>query len=438
MQVEKKPHGIALPLSLAYSLVGASVLFLTAASCGELGLAQASSGQGSDGLTPLFIIVLGTAWCGALLLPGAWLAIRRLQSRKTAYPPAQPVVEAPRLPDNPRAGRLLPVLAMVVYPLVLLLGSLVARRAEVVWWALPPLHILAATLPVFWLAYLALRNLQAGSALRRWGVFGIGLALAPALIIVIEIGAILVAVLALAALYGSDQSRLMELTLLAQRLRYSEADPEAILRLVGPFLIQPGVIFGAFAFVAAFVPMVEELIKPLGVWLIAGRRLSPTEGFAAGVLSGAGYALFENLFITAPGEAWALVSLGRLGTTTMHIFAAGISGYALASAWSQRRYLRLGVLFFAAVSTHALWNSLTLLSLAGSLPASLVGQAGFAWLGQVVVASLVALCLALLLGLVVINRRLRRYAIIPVLTPEPATAAPAMPGEPTSADPPTS
>jgi hypothetical protein len=265
-------------------------------------------------------------------------------------------------------------------------------------------------------------------------VFGVGLVLAPAVIMVIELGAIMVIGLVFVVQYSSDQTRLVELTVLAQRLQYADPDPEALLRLLQPFLLQPGVIFAGFAFIAAFVPLVEESLKPLGVWLLAGRALSPVEGFTAGALSGAGYALFENLFITAPGEAWALVSLGRIGTTTMHILTTGLTGYALAGAWSQRRHLRLGILFLTSVLIHALWNSLTLLSLAGNLPASFLSGFQVDWLEQAVIVALLVLYVALFSGLLLFNLRLRRYAIIPAPLPDAVGQDPSAPGETSTAN----
>ena len=399
-------------LTLIFSLAGVVSLCSGAAICGLLGFTQVFSTSGTQGLDALLILVLGLAWCAALLLPGAWYAYQRLQNQPAQDDPAF-------LGPTPRWREMLPfLLLLLIYPVTLFLGSLLAERSELAWWLLPVLQIITATLPVYWLAGLALRRLQIGSALRRWSVFAAGLVLGPLMILVIEIGVILLASLVYVIQLSSDRARLMELAMLSQRLQYAQQDPQVVLELLEPYIFQPGVMIGVFAFIVVFVPLVEELIKPVGVWLLANRMLSPTEGFAAGVLSGAGYALFENLFITPPGGEWALVSIGRIGTSTMHMLTTGLTGYALASAWSLKRYLRLGGIFGLAVLIHALWNGLTLLSVAGVLPES-AGLGDLARIGQLTALGLVMLFLFLFSGLVITNRRLRRYAIIPRL-PQPA------------------
>jgi hypothetical protein len=399
---------------LATSLAFVVILCLTAAVCGVLGAIQATSSGSVEALTSVLLFVVGILWCSLLLAPTIWYAIQRLRGQ-----PDQPG------PFSTGRSAWLPYwLMLLAYPLVLLTGSLAFRAGWLAGWVFPLLQIPAATLPVFWLSGMALRGLASDSRLQRWGIFGLGLTLSPALIMVVELGVIAVLVLVFAIRIGSDQSRLFELMLLAQRLQYAEADPEAIFAILEPFLLQPGFLIVVFGFVAILVPLVEEALKPAGVWLLAGREPNPAQGFAAGVLSGAGYALFENLFITAPGEQWALISIGRIGTTTMHILTAGMTGYALAGAWSRGRYLRLAVIFGVAVLIHALWNGLTLFSVASavSLTDPISQRLGGAEQAGVII--LFALYLALFAGLILANRRLRRYAIIPPLAVLPQEAMP--------------
>ena len=394
---------------LAFSVLFGFFIFLTAAACGIFGFIQLASSGNTQSMTSILLFVLGLTWCGLLLLPGIWFAIQRLQSRP----------EQPGLFTTGWAARLPYFLMLLVYPLVLFVGSQLSHFSQLAWWVLPFLQIPAATLPVFWLAGLALRRFAPGSRLQHWGIFSLGLTLGPGLILVIELSIILFLAVAFVIVLSSDQTKAMELLILAQRLQYAQANPAVIMGILEPYLLQPAFLMIVFGFIAVLVPLVEETLKPIGVWLLAGRDLNPAQGFAAGVLSGAGYALFENLFITAPGEQWALISIGRIGTTTMHILTAGLTGYALAGAWSRGRYLRLGAFFGLSVLIHALWNGLTVLSVAATLQLPNNSAFSFTRLGQTAGIALFALYILVFAGLIFINRRLRRYAIIPPPESEP-------------------
>jgi hypothetical protein len=108
------------------------------------------------------------------------------------------------------------------------------------------------------------------------------------------------------------------------------------------------------------VPLVEEAVKPIGVWLLLKRSLSPAEGFAAGALSGAGFAIFESLAASSTGEGWLILVSGRIGTAAVHILTTALMGWALVLARSQKRYLRLVGTYLGVVLIHGAWNALTM------------------------------------------------------------------------------
>jgi hypothetical protein len=104
--------------------------------------------------------------------------------------------------------------------------------------------------------------------------------------------------------------------------------------------------------------MIEEMFKPIGVWLFAGKLKTPVQGFALGVLSGAAYALVESMTAgSQAGEGWAVVVAARTGTSVIHIATTGLVGWGIASAWLERKYLRLLGLYALAISLHGLWNA---------------------------------------------------------------------------------
>jgi hypothetical protein len=155
--------------------------------------------------------------------------------------------------------------------------------------------------------------------------------------------------------------------------------------------------------------LIEEAFKPIGVWLLAGRSLTPAQGLAAGVLSGAGYALFESLFLGSSGSDWIAVVVARIGTSVIHIFTAALTGWALASAWGQGRYGRLAGAYLVAVLTHAAWNGVALLDVFKNLANAGLGQQAsltrlFSTLGTASPYVLLVLALAVFSALVMLNR----------------------------------
>ena len=155
------------------------------------------------------------------------------------------------------------------------------------------------------------------------------------------------------------------------------------------------------------------------MWLLLGRNPTPAQGFAAGLLSGAGYALFENFSLGAgAGEEWAMVVVVRIGTSLIHILTTGLLGWALSLVWTEKRYLRLGLSYLLAVAIHALWNGMVIITAISELFGTevdipdIVHQLAAA--APLVFGLLLSGSLLLLLGF---NTALRR-AIIPPAQPQ--------------------
>lgn len=331
----------------ALSLWGIALL-LGLASLGDL-----LGGRSSEALS-ILLLAAGLALSGLLVVPSAWYAGMRLAGR-----PAQ---LAGRLPQA-----LLPSRLIFLLPVALLLGYLLATRTEWAWLGLPPLHLLAIGLPVLWALYLAVRGLPLGSLQRRWGVFASGLVLGPVVILLAEIFALVLGVIAAGAWLAQQPGLEEELMALFQQYGYSPEAQEEVLELLLPYLASPLALLAAFTFTSGIVPVIEELFKPVGVWLLAGRELRPAAGFALGAVSGAGYALFESLALASSGEDWLFVVVSRSGTGAVHILTTALTGWGIAGAWRERRYLRLGAAYLTAVAIHGLWNTLTLFTTVSAL-----------------------------------------------------------------------
>jgi hypothetical protein len=350
--------------------------------------------------TALVLNAAGTAFAGLLLIPSAGYALFRLLDK-----PA---------PFHLRLRR--PSWVILALPPILLLGFLAARTQVTSLLFLPVLHVVAAAISVGWLLALGLKGLSVGSPQRAWGIFDMGLVVAPLFSLVAELAALF----SFGVLYLMINPGLLDVLLGISQSTLLQS-PEALLEQLEPYLMQPSTLYIILAFGALVVPLLEELFKPVGVWLLYGRKPSAVQGFAAGLLSGAGYALFENFSLGASaGEDWAMVLSARIGTSLIHILTAGMVGWALSLAWTEKRYLRLALTYLAAVAIHAMWNGTVIISAATELFGTAVSLPEIFYIlstaAPLIFGALIMGCFMLLFGF---NSALRR-AIIPPAQPQPA------------------
>jgi len=370
-------------------------------------------------LTSSALLAAGIALVGLLMLIPTGLSGLRLMGKPLRQWPRPPLVVQIGLP-------------LVFLPALWALGAAVASSsavAQVAWLLLPPLHVLTVGLPVWLLLRLSRNGLPGGTLQQEWGVFSSGLVIAPVLILVLEL-LVLAGIAALAGIYLATQPGLaLQLDRLIGQIRYGTPTEDEVLELLWPYLVKPGVAFAGLVYIAVLVPLIEEVLKPIGVWLLAGRELTPTQGFTAGALSGAGYALVENLGASANLESWAALVLARAGTAVLHIYTAALMGWALAAAWQERRYVRLAVAYLLAVSLHGLWNGLSVFGGVLTLPAAErylppeVVERGLPALAAVVVIGLTAV--VLLLGSNLRLQRAQRQATPPLAPPLAVSEPPA-------------
>ena len=387
-------------LQFGLSTLAIFTLWFFASSLVVLGLVEnfISSIPSGEALS-FFLISAGIAFIGILLIPSAGYSLARLLRR-------------PILKSHPLPQIIQPTLIVIILPIIIGIGHVVSKNDALAWLLLPILHILAIGLPVLILAYIALRGLPLGSPQRTWGTFGSGAILAPAISFTVE-GLALIALILLWALSVSLQPEITsELNVLTEQLQ--NAPPEAIIDILSPYLTSPGALFTVFAFIAVVVPLIEELIKPIGVWLLAGRNLTPVAGFVAGTLCGAGYALVESLLLSSSVETWAVLVTVRIGTALIHILSTGLMGWALALTWREGRYFRLGVIYLLAVLLHTTWNSLTLMTVISSFSTSfpdLIEKGILTQLGALAPIGIGALSIFTLVSLIGMNRFLVRAHI---------------------------
>ncbi len=85
----------------------------------------------------------------------------------------------------------------------------------------------------------------------------------------------------------------------------------------------------SFLFFSVMIPMLEELVKPLAVWLFGNQISTPAQGFALGALCGASFALLETFGVSAQSDDWTTLLLTRLGTDILHVTTAALMGAAI-------------------------------------------------------------------------------------------------------------
>ncbi len=306
---------------------------------------------GSLPTSTLLAVALASFVLGLMTLMSAVYAFRRLSGREGTLPGT---AFRTQIQQN----------ALWLAPLIFILAFFGG------WWALerpvgkmllfPPLHFLAASMPVWWWFSLGARRLGVkATPQRRWGLITTGISLGPLFSILGEVLVIFVGLVVVVVYVGQNEQAANALSAIGRRLAFSVGNPHAMRRVVQNLLsTYPWIGLAGLSFIAIFVPLIEEIGKSLGLWAFLGRGISPQEGFWAGMISGGMFALFESLYnVGTTREQWITVILGRVGTSLMHMTTSGLLGAALADAWRKRRYLHLGATYLLAVSLHGLWNA---------------------------------------------------------------------------------
>ena len=344
-------------LQLALSAIAILGLWGIAFVMGLMGVVGMGSVPGGQANAGFLVQAGGLFFCGILVIPSLVTAIRRLQGRP--------------YPLNSRSVlRLHPIIPLLLLIPVLGIGFLASRDATAGTVLLPMLHGLAVVLPVLFLVILGVRGLPIGSPQRASGVFSAGLVLGPLLIVIAE-SAALIGILIIVIIVIMGKPDMAQLVMeISTKLGGISNDPEAIMDALAGYIVNPIVLMAVITFASIIVPLIEELFKPIGVWFLARRGLTPAAGFAAGLLSGAGYAVFESIALNTAGEDWLMVVVARIGTAVIHILTAGFSGWALASTWRDRRYLRVPLTYLGVVAVHGFWNAVTLVSAAKEIAAT--------------------------------------------------------------------
>jgi hypothetical protein len=329
-----------------------------------------------------------------LLLPAIVYAIQRIRGT---------------LPASSRLwqrvfSRLHPQRLILLYPLLLLLGYWLNNLQAANWIFMPVINVLVLSIPVAWLLWIGSRRLRPGSPQRSWSTFSLGITVSPLLIMTLEIlfmiaGFFVIFFLVSTVFAGTDLNIDSLLSAITQATESQQIPEQAVVE----FIQQPAILAVILFFISGFVPLVEEIIKPMAVWLLWRTPLTPQDGWLLGLLSGAGFALVENFGNTAVGEGWFFLALARFGASALHIFNSAIISYTVLLAREKKRLLPAVLGLAGAILIHALWNGITIFATLSTLKNSVDGSGTWP-IGFIIVIALISA--SMIAGILMINKHL--------------------------------
>ncbi len=333
---------------------------------------------------PMLLAAGSMSFLAALLSPSVYFSLRRILG----------YTSAPTQLERKRYG-----LIFLLVPIVLGAGLWATdQNYELL---IVIFNLLTVGLSVAWILWVGVRGIRIGSLQRSWGAVGRGMTATPLFALIIEGLALLVAGVFL-GLYIESNPSLAQIFDQVQGMH----SPEEMLNGLGQLASDP-LIFAVILFgLSVFVPVVEEILKPIGVYLLLGRKLTNAQGFAIGALCGAGYALAETVLNSGAMESLLIGNVARFGTTAMHIFTAALSGYGFARARNSGNWLLAPGFLLVSMILHGIWNAAAVLTATSSLQVVDINIAQLSPVALVSVSVLGLMAFGSLLGLYVINRRL--------------------------------
>jgi RsiW-degrading membrane proteinase PrsW (M82 family) len=295
-----------------------------------------------------------------------------------------------------------PVVLTIIFVSAVAVGQVVLSSNLAPRFLFPPFGVLAGSLPALFFLALVGRRLQRLARQREIvNQVSSGILLAgPGAILIVGLAGLALVVLwaALVALTPGGLEALQSLMLNLQDPAWLE-DQSNLSSLV----LTPAGLTGVFLLVVIIGPLIEELLKPIGV-LFIWRRPGRAEAFLWGLAGASGFAAVEGMLnSTANLDAWLQIVLMRIGTSLIHCLAGGLVGLGWYALRTARRPWRAMGLYLSAVILHGTWNAVSLGVGGLSLVVPEIGEA-LAGLGIVLLLGILGLLIlggALALALLV-------------------------------------
>lgn len=270
------------------------------------------------------------------------------------------------------------------------------------------LDVLVIAFPVVAWVIIGAHGLKAHSAQRLWGIFNLSEFVSTSTAMIIEIFMALLVIVAAIGWLAQQTEFAPYLTLFKNQGNLTNMQIQSLVYDIQPLISTPIIYTIVMLGMCLFVPMVEELFKPLGVWFLMGKNITPSEGFFAGLLGGAGFALVESLLVMgSASDAWVSTVIGRTGTGLLHVTTAGILGWAMAKTWQDGKYQRISLTYLGMIFLHGAWNFFAVLL---ALQSAVV-PIDFSWVQALlpyVQWVLCGLAVGMIVLLTLLNRRLQK------------------------------
>lgn len=333
---------------LIFVALGFSVLFLFALALGMSVISVVDIVTGEGSAVAEMINAFSFGFEALVLTTCAWFVFQKTTKSNLPSPPF-------RFPFS--EWQIFAIFGIAGFSLIVGGAIAYAGISRLSWITLPLLTTLVIAPPIWLLLGIGSRGIEFGPRWRVFGVLGLSMTLAPLVMVILEI-ITLAFILFVAAIAITAQPDLLAKIIDIGLMLTNETDQDVVMSLLAPYIVNPWVIATTFGYVAVVVPMIEELFKPLAVWLLAKKIESPAQGFALGLLSGAAFALVESLNAGANSSAgWSFIVAARAGTSLLHITGSGLVGWGIVSAFRERKILRLFAAYFCAVLIHGVWNA---------------------------------------------------------------------------------
>jgi len=258
-----------------------------------------------------------------------------------------------------------PIIFILAFLIVIGLGVLISWAGHISWILFPFFYVLGIALPIGWvMASVGGRLIRSGTRL-TWretilqlssGAF-ITTSFALFFEVLVVVVVLVIAVIAIMLTPGGPKA-LEALAENLQSLAWTE-DPGNLEKMI----FSPAVIAILFFLLAVAVPLIEELLKAVGVILMSYRRPSRQQALWWGLLGGAGFAFAEGLFngnLAVGDMSWGVLAPMRFGTTILHCTTGALMGLGWYALLRHRQLFQWFKRYMQAVALHSVWNALSL------------------------------------------------------------------------------
>lgn len=309
-----------------------------------------SDPQSVQQTSTIMVIAWSSLLIGFLFTPGLYYSVLRLQRKKF-----------PVVPDIWK--KRISFLLIIIWLLSLII-TLISSNWSWTGYLNAIFVVPLVTIPLLFLIKIGSNRLSTGSPNRTWGIAGFNFFVTMPFILVAEVLVFILVLLVIGIWLMNQPDLFRQIIQYSEQLSLGQLEPQIAEELLIKLFKNPAVLNGSIFIIAFLVPLMEEFFKPMALWFLAGRKLTPSQGFVGGLIAGACFATLETLgAIGSPSDtSWFFLLIGRMGTGLLHVTLSGLVGWGLASAFYNRNWGRFLGNYFSAVLIHGLWNLFALLS----------------------------------------------------------------------------